>query len=109
MQKLADESSKLIKEGQCRIEILSSVMGQSNRTLQRKLKYLLGQAFTEYIQASKLKMAKELLIKGYSVKETAYESGFKDPSYFSNSFKKQFEISPSKFAKDLKAKADMKS
>lgn len=105
MLKLSEETLKLIKERRCRMDNLSKVMGQSNRTLQRKLNTHLGQTFTEYSQALKLKLAKDLLLKGYSVKETAFESDFTDSSYFSKSFKKQFGMTPSSF---VKMKKDIK-
>ncbi len=99
LDKLAKEAQRLLKEGNCRLEPLAATMGQSSRTLQRRLEHLLSQDFTQYVKQIQLKLAKQLLKHGLSINETAYEVGFKDPAYFSKIFKKQFGISPRDFKK----------
>ena len=99
LNKLTVEAHRLLKEGNCRLEPLARSMGQSRRTLQRRLEHLLNQNFTEYIKSIQLKLAQQFLTQGFSVKETAYEVGFKDPAYFSKTFKKQFGLSPREFHK----------
>jgi signal transduction histidine kinase/DNA-binding response OmpR family regulator len=94
LTKLETESLKLLKARNCRLENLAESMGQSRRTLQRRLKSLLDSNFTQYIQSIQLKAAQRLLEQSCSVKETAYEVGFKDPAYFSKVFKNHFGISP---------------
>ncbi len=50
--------------------------------------------YYKYYQHSRLMIARELLNKGLSVKEVAYEVGFHNTSHFTTTFKKQFKISP---------------
>lgn len=95
--KLETEAKQHLQSGNCQLETLANAMGQSGRTLQRRIKHLLGVGFTQYIQSIQLSSAARLLKKGLAVKEVAYETGFKDPSYFSKVFKKQYGVSPSKF------------
>lgn len=99
LTKLETETKSLIKGGNCQLESLAGIMGQSERTLQRRLKDLLGVSFTDYTSSIKLTIAKQLLKEGHAVKEVAYETGFKDPGYFSKVFKKQFGLTPSEYVK----------
>ncbi|GLT15709.1 helix-turn-helix domain-containing protein [Vibrio algivorus] len=69
----------------------------SERSLQRKFKSLSGGAFMDYVTKVRLEKACELLISGEKISDTAFETGFNDPSYFSQRFKHYFGLSPSKF------------
>ena len=68
-----------------------------------KLKNLIDLSPQDFIIHTKLKHAKNLLIKGLlSIKEVAYSSGFSNPKYFSTSFKKFYGQTPSGFLDGLK-------
>ncbi|WP_194091478.1 helix-turn-helix domain-containing protein [Vibrio hibernica] len=69
----------------------------SERSLQRKFKSLSGGSFMDYVTKVRLEKACELLISGEKISDTAFETGFNDPSYFSQRFKHYFGLSPSKF------------
>lgn len=69
----------------------------SERSLQRKFKSLSGGSFMDYVTKVRLEKACELLIAGEKISDTAFETGFNDPSYFSQRFKHYFGLSPSKF------------
>ncbi len=69
----------------------------SERSLQRKFKSLTGGSFMDYVTKVRLEKACELLISGVKISDTAFETGFNDPSYFSQRFKHYFGLSPSKF------------
>ena len=72
-----------------------------------KLKNLVNLSPQDFIIHSKLKHAKNLLIKGeLTIKEVAYSSGFSNPKYFSTSFKKFYKTTPSKFVESLKKDQD---
>ena len=63
-----------------------------------KLKKITGLSTTEFIKSIRLNEAKKMLMeREYSVSEIAYRVGFNDPAYFSRSFKKKFNASPSSF------------
>ncbi|MGI6242287.1 MAG: two-component regulator propeller domain-containing protein [Prevotella sp.] len=72
-------------------------MAISRSLLHTKMKSLLNMSIGEYIRHKRLTLASELLMKGFTVAETAYRCGFSDPNYFSKVFKKFFGKSPSEF------------
>ncbi|MGJ8683646.1 MAG: ATP-binding protein [Nonlabens sp.] len=82
---------------------LSGSMGMSRTSLYMKLKNLVDLSPQDFIIHTKLKVAKKLLIEGeMSIKEVAYQSGFSNPKYFSTSFKKFYNLTPSGFLDSLK-------
>ncbi len=65
--------------------------------LSQKVKKITGlPVMTIYFQI-KMKSAGNLLLKGFSVKDTAYTMGFKNPYHFSRKFKEIMGVSPSLF------------
>ncbi len=81
---------------------LSSSFGMSRTSLYMKLKNLVDLSPQDFVIHTKLKQAKNLLIKGeLSIKEVAYSSGFSNPKYFSTSFKKFYKQTPSAFLDSL--------
>ena len=75
----------------------------SRTSLYMKLKNLIDLSPQDFIIHIKLKHAKKLLIKGeLSIKEVAYASGFSNPKYFSTSYKKFYNMTPSQFLESLK-------
>ena len=75
----------------------------SRTSLYMKLKNLIDLSPQDLIINTRLKFSKNLLIKtNKNIKEIAYESGFSNPKYFSTSFKKFFDVSPSQFRAKLK-------
>lgn len=56
--------------------------------------------YSKYLQSIRLKYAIALLDRGLdSIKNVAFLSGFSDPLYFSNVFKKQIGVSPKEYIK----------
>jgi CheY-like chemotaxis protein/predicted DNA-binding protein YlxM (UPF0122 family) len=68
-----------------------------------KIKGLTGLAPLELVRKVKLKIASQLLEKGYNVSEVAYKTGFSDVKYFSRQFKAQFGHPPSRQSNNLRA------
>ena len=65
-----------------------------------KMKAVSGVSFTSYVRIVRLKKAIELMKSGkYSLLEISKEVGFSSLSYFSKSFKQQFNLSPSEYIK----------
>jgi len=82
---------------------LSSSFGMSRTSLYMKLKNLVDLSPQDFVIHTKLKHAKNLLIRGeFSIKEVAYQSGFSNPKYFSTSFKKFYGMTPTGFLDSLK-------
>ncbi len=81
---------------------LSESFGMSRTSLYMKLKNLVDLSPQDFIIHTKLRLAKKLLIKGeHSIKEVAYSSGFSNPKYFSTSFKKFYDTTPTAFLESL--------
>ena len=77
----------------------SRLMGISRMQLYNKIVSLTGSTPLEFIRVLRLKRAAQLLTKSQlNVSEVAYQVGFNDPKYFSIQFKKEFRVSPSKYA-----------
>ena len=76
--------------------------GLSRTQLHRKLKALTNRSATDFIRSIRLQKAKKLLeTTDKNISEIAYQVGFRDPSYFTRSFTKEFQFSPSETRKSL--------
>ena len=69
----------------------------SRSVLHVKMKSLLNISMGDYIRKKRLNKACEYLHEGYNVSETAFKTGFGDPSYFTKSFKKEFGVKPTEY------------
>lgn len=77
------------------VEALSIALGLSRSQLTRRLKALDLKPPASLIRVARLNRAKHLLLStSLTVREVAFELGFKDPSYFAKVFQKQFGQSP---------------
>lgn len=80
------------------IEVISSEICISPSQLNRRIKTITGMTTSNFILNTRLNRAKKLLsITQKPIGEIAMECGFNDFAYFSRSFKKEFEITPSAF------------
>ena len=59
-------------------------------------------SISEYVRTLRLGKAKELLLEGLNISESAYRTGFSDPNYFSKCFKKKYGLTPSDFISGLR-------
>ncbi len=80
-----------------RIEDLSAACQLSVSTLQHKFKDYFGRAPAEYINYRKIQRAKEMLLEGKTVTETAMLLGFNTSNYFATVFRKFNRMSPSQW------------
>ncbi|MCO6475355.1 MAG: response regulator [Phaeodactylibacter sp.] len=71
-------------------------LNMSKTQLHNKLRALTGRSTALFIRYIRLTYAKEALERtpGLTVKQAAYDFGFKDPNYFSRIFKKEFGVNP---------------
>jgi len=84
------------------VEKLSDFMVMSRSNLFRRLKLTVKMSPVEFIYYVRLQKALELLLgRKLSISEIAWKVGFKNPSSFSKSFKKQFGKSPTDYLNDL--------
>ena len=80
------------------VEDLSREVGMSRVHMNRKLKEELGISPSSLIKSTRMKQAAYLLVYDkLNISEVAYRVGFSTPSYFSNSFRSYFGLSPKEF------------
>ena len=97
--------NKLIEENMSNpffsVSEITKSLNISRSVLHVKCKNLLNTSVIDYLRELRMKHARDLLIKGQNISETAYAVGFSDPGYFTKVFKKQFNITPSEFVKSI--------
>jgi signal transduction histidine kinase/CheY-like chemotaxis protein len=76
---------------------LSRAIGMSRASLYRKLEAISGLAVNEFIHRYRLKRSTAYLRQGQTIAATAYLVGFSSPSYFSQCFRKLYQLTPSEF------------
>lgn len=75
-------------------------IGVSRTQLHRKIKALTGRSTSSLIRYIRLLHAKHLLLTtDLNISEVAYDCGFHDPKYFSNTFSEEFGTGPKDFRK----------
>lgn len=80
------------------IEIISSELCISSSQLNRRIKLMTGMTTSNFILKTRLNRAKkQLTLTQKPIGEIAMECGFNDFAYFSRSFKKEFEMTPTTF------------
>ncbi len=78
---------------------MASIANMSASTFKRKFKTEFDTTFSRYIMAKRLEKASDSLIRKpkATIAEIAYDCGFNDPAYFTKSFKKQYDMSPTAY------------
>ncbi|MEO0627183.1 MAG: ATP-binding protein [Bacteroidota bacterium] len=80
------------------VKAICKQMNMSHSQLHRKLSALTGLSINRYIRHLRLERAKELLRKpGQTVTAVAYDTGYKDPSYFGRVFKQETGLTPAEW------------
>lgn len=83
---------------------LAELCGVSLRTLERHFDKVLGKSPQVWLDEARMAVARELLVDGSSVKETAALSGFKTQQHFSRMFRKYHGYPPKQHWQLLEAK-----
>lgn len=90
---------KNLQETEYNIDVLSASLCMSRTSFYNKIKALTGQAPSEYVRLIRLKHAARMLKDGvYNITEIAERTGFNDPRYFREVFKKYYKVAPSQYA-----------
>ena len=102
-EKLLNDIKKVVEENigneEFSVSDVIKAVGISRTMLHVKLKSMLDMSIGDYIRNIRIERAKELLLQGDTIADTAYATGFTDPNYFSKCFKKQTGQTPSEFIK----------
>ncbi len=103
LQEVSDTIYEHIGDAQLSVEYLADAFNMTSTQLYRKIRGALNISPNEFIKFTRLNKAASILREGNdkNIAEVAFEVGFRDPSYFSRCFKKQFNRSPKDFANDV--------
>ncbi len=82
------------------VENLSCNMGYTRQHISRVFKKDMGMSVQQYLIKTRLENAQKMLLKGFSVYETAFMCGYNDAFNFSKSFKSMYNISPKQWQKE---------
>lgn len=85
---------KLAKAAQFRPQALAELCGVSMRTLQRYFRARYDKTVSDWLRDMRLNEALSSLKVSDSVKEVAFDLGYKQPSHFTRDFKKKFGVPP---------------
>lgn len=85
---------KLARDAHFRPQALAELCGVSMRTLQRYFRERYNQTVSDWLRELRLNEAVTSLRACDSVKEVAFELGYKQPSHFTRDFKRRFGVPP---------------
>lgn len=84
-----------IDDEQFGIPELCRAIGLSRTQVHNKMKALTGRSTSHYIRSIRLRKAKKLLeTTDLNISEIAYEVGFRDPKYFSRTYREEYGHNP---------------
>lgn len=87
------------REPSLRIEDIASATSSNEKYLQRLFKMEMGRTIYQYISKLRMDAAQTLLVSSnYNINEISEFVGYNDRRTFSEAFKKQFGVSPSRFS-----------
>jgi len=99
VQKVKEITEANISNFDFSVEKMADEVHLSRSQLFRKLKSVTGLTPTEFINDMRLNKAAELILTNTDkLSHIGYAVGFKEPSYFSKSFRKKFGVNPSEYA-----------
>ncbi|MBO9660807.1 MAG: helix-turn-helix domain-containing protein, partial [Chitinophagaceae bacterium] len=97
LMQMYQEMDTKLDDPELGVDYLCKAMGMSKSTLNRKLKSLLDLSTNQVIKQYRLRRAAGFLADGMDIASVAYKVGFSTPSYFAQSFKEQYGVTPSEY------------
>lgn len=98
IQSIIEFTEKHFRDPELSVSIIADELGYNSKYLSHLFKKKTNMNYSEYLRSIRFKYAISLFELGISsVKNVALLSGFSDPLYFSNAFKKTIGISPKEF------------
>ena len=105
VQKIVEYTQKHFQDPEISMTKLAGEIGYHPKYLSHYFKEKMHIGYNEYLRSLRFQYAISLFELGiHSVKNVAVLSGFSDPLYFSNAFKKEIGISPKAFIAKLSLK-----
>ena len=106
MERLMNVVNQHISDTDFSVDMLCDEVGISRANLHRKLKEKTNQSASIFIRNIRLKQAEKLLLEtNLRISEIASKVGFKQDSYFINSFRELYGMSPNEWKERNKAKS----
>ncbi len=97
IEKINSYIDSRLDDGEFGISDIGDLLNMSRAQLYRKFSALTDKSIGRYIRSYRLHKAKEILeTTNKNVSEAAFETGFKNLSHFSTSFREEFGFSPGK-------------
>jgi len=93
-----DEWERVAQAAEFNLAKMASLSGLSQRQLQRVFKNELRCTPTRWLRELRCRLAKQLILQGYSSKAAAAELKYATNAHFCREFKKVFGVSPQCFA-----------
>jgi ligand-binding sensor domain-containing protein/signal transduction histidine kinase/DNA-binding response OmpR family regulator len=111
IEKITAVILKNIDNSDFEVSTITRELGIGRTLLHTKLKQILDLSATEFINTIRLREAQKLMIEkpDLNMSEVAYRVGFSDPNYFSRTFKKNYNISPTDFRNNKGAELEIKN
>ena len=110
VQKMMDETENRFTDPDLSISSIAESLSYNPKYLSHCFKQTMNITFSEYLRNVRIKYAITLLNNGLdSVKNVAFLSGYSDPLYFSNVFKKVVGCSPKEYIANLSCSSHNKS
>ncbi|NRB48657.1 MAG: response regulator [Saprospiraceae bacterium] len=104
MERIHQLLSAEISNEHLSVEMVCKAAQLSRSQLFRKLKALTGMSVTEYIRDYRLRKAHELILAGaHSITEVIHATGFNSRSYFYNSFRQKYQLTPTELRRQLQS------
>lgn len=104
------DSLRFIRENACRgitVEDVLDAVAISRSSMERQMKKLLGRSPKAEIRRVQFDQVKLLLQEtDLTLPEIAYRTGFKHPQYLSESFKREFDLTPSEYRGGLRSSTE---
>jgi YesN/AraC family two-component response regulator len=101
MQNLMKQIQLNIDNSNFKLEDLAHTMNMSYSSIYRKCHSNTGKTLVNFMRWIRIKNATLLILKhGNGISESAYQSGFNSPKYFTKCFKNEFGMSPNQFRKE---------
>jgi YesN/AraC family two-component response regulator len=107
MHKIVEYTQQNFQDSELSLAIIAEKIGYNPKYLSHFFKSNMNISYSEYLRSIRFKYAISLFESGISsVKNVALLSGFSDPLYFSNTFKKVTGISPKAFIEKRAERSD---
>ncbi len=93
-----------MQETDFEIDAIATSVAMSRSAFYKKFKSLTNMAPVEFLNEMRLKKAKQLFDQGETnISDVSFAVGFNSPKYFSTSFRKYYQCSPSEYLKKIMA------